>query len=190
MQVCKAEPPGHETWPNKHEPAVLEAVEQEMSKQEAPIPEAHALKFEQPKPENRASMPESPVFEAFRPAIVKPEVSRFSNKTELLGRHAKGVRVLKSAGKRAEEGDIVLDRDDFIIGRLTGHVDHVLNNNAVGKLHAELLNRNGVSYVKDLNSMNGTFINNNRIESNKEYELRANDLLRLANSEYIFTYSD
>jgi hypothetical protein len=155
---------------------------------------ARAPKLELPGPEAAKAGARAPKLEpgpeAAKTANFKPDVPGFSNKTELLGRHAKGVRILKSAGKRAGEGDIVLDRDDFIIGRLEGHVDHVLNNNAVGKLHAELLNRNGISYVKDLNSMNGTFINNNRIESNKEYELRANDLLRLANSEYIFTYSD
>lgn len=115
-----------------------------------------------------------------------PEVSRRINKTELLSRHQKGVRVLKSTGKRAGESDIVIDREDIIIGRLEGHVDHVINNNAVGKLHAELISRNGKSYVKDLNSINGTFINDSRIESNKEYELKANDRLQLANSEYIF----
>jgi len=149
-----------------------------------PIPdmfEPEMPKLEMPKPEMHK--PEMP-----RPAIDKPDAVRFSNKTELLGRHAKGVRVLKSTGKRAEEDDIVLDKDDFIIGRLEGHVDHVLYNNAVGKLHAELINRNGISCVKDLNSMNGTFVNDSRIESNKEYELRVNDRLRLANSEYIFTY--
>ncbi len=180
----------------------------ELPKPELPKPEGRALELEPPKPQ--AVKPATAKPEAVKPATVKPttdkpttdtpttdtpttvkpDVPRFSNKTELLGRHAKGVRVLKSAGKRAEEGDIVLDRDDFIIGRLEGHVDHVLNNNAVGKLHAELLIRNGISYIKDLNSMNGTFINNSRIESNKEYELRANDLIRLANSEYIFSYSD
>ena len=36
--------------------------------------------------------------------------------------------------------------------------------------------------------MNGTFINNTRIESNKEYELRDNDRLRLANCEYVLVY--
>lgn len=182
-EACNAEDRALKLELPKSGGAKRESVKQEAPKREdrAPMPEQSMLEIPKPEAVKR---------ETVKPATVKPDVPRFSNKTELLGRHAKGVRVLKSAGKRAEEGDIVLDRDDFIIGRLEGHVDHVLNNNAVGKLHAELLNRNGVSYVKDLNSMNGTFINNSRIESNKEYELRANDLLRLANSEYIFTYSD
>lgn len=109
-------------------------------------------------------------------------------KTELLGKDAKGIRTLRCTGKHGSDEDIVLDKDDFVIGRLAGHVDHVINNNAVGKLHAQFICKNGACFVKDLNSMNGTFINNTRIESNKEYELRDNDRLRLANCEYVLVY--
>lgn len=107
-------------------------------------------------------------------------------KTELLGCYAKGARVLKSTGSPGGDEDIYIDKDDFIIGRLSGYVDHVLANNAVGKLHAQMTRRNGVCYVRDLNSVNGTFINNRRIESNKDVELKNNDKLQLANSEFVF----
>jgi len=113
---------------------------------------------------------------------------RVSFKTELLGKDAKGPLTLKSTGKHGSDEDIVLDKDDFVIGRLAGHVDHVINNNAVGKLHAQFICKNGVCFVKDLNSMNGTFINNTRIDSNKEFELGDNDRLRLANCEFILVH--
>ena len=109
-----------------------------------------------------------------------------SCKTELLGSHMKSTRFLKSAGKQIGDEDIIIDKDDYIIGRLAGHVDHALTNNAVGKLHAQLVCRDGSCYIKDLNSVNGTFINNKRIESNKEFELKENDKLQLANSEFVF----
>lgn len=115
-----------------------------------------------------------------------PSPKRFSGRTELLGRVAKGGRILKSTGKHEGDESIIIDKDDFIIGRLSGHVDHVINNNAVGKLHAELIKKDGRCYIKDLNSLNGTFINSKRIDSNKEYELKENDILRLANSEFIW----
>jgi len=85
------------------------------------------------------------------------------------------------------EKDIVIDRDEFIVGRLAGYVDHALHSNAVGKLHAVFVRRNGCCYVRDLNSLNGTYINGKRIESNKEILLRNNDTLRLANCEFIFS---
>lgn len=108
--------------------------------------------------------------------------------TELLVGNKTGGRFLRSTGKHSGDEDIPIDKDDFIIGRLDGHVDYILNNNAVGKLHIELINRNGACFVKDLNTVNGTFINNTRIVSNKEVELRENDRLRLANSEFVLVY--
>jgi len=99
------------------------------------------------------------------------------------------VRVLKSTGNHSGDEDIYIDKDDYIIGRLSGYVDHVLMNNAVGKLHAQMICRNGACYVRDLNSVNGTFVNNKRIDSNKDVELKNNDKLQLANSEFVFINS-
>lgn len=119
-------------------------------------------------------------------AVSLNQTNRASCRTELLGSNTKGARLLKSTVKQSGEEDIYIDKDDFIIGRLAGHVDYVLKNSAVGKLHAQLIYRNNTCYIKDLNSVNGTFINSKRIDSNKEFELKENDRLQLANSEYVF----
>jgi hypothetical protein len=110
-----------------------------------------------------------------------------SHKTESLGVRDEARFVLISSNRHLGEKDIIIDRDEFIVGRLAGHVDHILYNNAVGKLHAVFIRRDGCCYVKDLNSMNGTFINGKRIESNREELLSNNDNLRLANCEFIFS---
>lgn len=109
-----------------------------------------------------------------------------TQKTELLSKAPNCAYMLKCRDSTNGGHDIIIDKDEFIIGRLAGHVDYVLENKAVGKLHAELIIRNGSCYVKDLNSINGTYINNQRIESNKEIELKNNDSLLFANSEFIF----
>jgi pSer/pThr/pTyr-binding forkhead associated (FHA) protein len=114
------------------------------------------------------------------------ENSLVNQKTEQLGKMPNGICMLRHADKLSGEKDIVIDKDEFIIGRLSGHVDHVLHNNAVGKLHAEFIRRNGSCYIKDLNSINGTYINSQRIESNKEIELNDNDKILLANCEFIY----
>lgn len=116
--------------------------------------------------------------------LIKPG---FSQKTETLEMRNEGGFVLLNVSRHTGEKDIVIDRDEFIVGRLAGHVDHVLYSNAVGKLHAMFIRRNGCCYVRDLNSLNGTYINGKRIESNKEILLRNNDTLRLANCEFIFS---
>lgn len=81
---------------------------------------------------------------------------------------------------------IQISKSDFIIGRLKDQVDYPVKNNAIGKLHAQIIFRDNSYYIKDLNSRNGTFINGARINSNKEYEIRHNDRVTLANSDYIF----
>lgn len=118
--------------------------------------------------------------------VQEDNLSRYMQKTEILSNNNKKIHMLKSKGSFANDRDIMIDREEIIIGRLQGHVDHVLLNNAVGKLHAELICRNGSCFVKDLNSINGTFVNDIRIESNKEVELRNNDSLQFANSEFVY----
>ena len=82
--------------------------------------------------------------------------------------------------------DIVINKPSFVIGRLEGQVDYVHSNNAIGKVHAEIITRDGCYYLKDLNSKNGTYINGKRIDSNIAYEIKNNDRITLANSEFLF----
>ncbi|MCX7921654.1 MAG: DUF6382 domain-containing protein [Clostridia bacterium] len=108
-----------------------------------------------------------------------------SDETTLLGFGAKKQPYLQ--GKR--DGmleEISIAKPSFLIGRLRDQVDYVCQNNAVGKIHAELITSNGMYYVKDLNSRNGTYINGSKIESNKEYPIKNGDKITFANSEYSF----
>lgn len=81
---------------------------------------------------------------------------------------------------------IIINKPSFIIGRLKSQVDYISQNNAVGKVHAEIISRDGRYFVKDLNSKNGTFVNGVRIAANTEYEIKNNDKITFANSEYVF----
>ncbi len=92
---------------------------------------------------------------------------------------------LESIG--AHKGErIRIDKDRFLIGRLGSMVDYVIQGSTVGKLHAEIMARGGGYLLKDLNSRNGTYINDSRIVSNKEFEIKNNDKIRFSNYEYIF----
>jgi hypothetical protein len=95
---------------------------------------------------------------------------------------------LQSSGENDKE-KIYIDKPSFIIGRLKSQSDYISKNNAVGKLHAEIINRDDAYYLKDLNSRNGTYINGERIVSNVEYSIQNNDRVSFANSEYKFLRS-
>lgn len=81
---------------------------------------------------------------------------------------------------------IIIDREEFFVGRLKGQVDYVSSNNAVGKIHACITRKNGCDYITDLNSVNGTYIDGSRIDSNRDYEIKNNNVIAFANSEFVF----
>ncbi|SHK07606.1 DUF6382 domain-containing protein [Paramaledivibacter caminithermalis] len=81
---------------------------------------------------------------------------------------------------------ITITKSNFIIGRLPNYVDHLIEDNAVGRIHCEILYKEGEYFIRDMNSKNGTFINGDRIDSNREYRIKNNDNIKFADVEYIF----
>jgi len=81
---------------------------------------------------------------------------------------------------------IEINKDSILIGRMESFVDFVINSNAIGKIHAEILQEGEEFYVMDCNSRNGTFLNDYRIVPNTKNKVSNNDLLRFANKEFIF----
>lgn len=86
----------------------------------------------------------------------------------------------------ATDETVRVNKDVFRIGKNKHVVDfHVTNNKAVSREHLDVITRGGVFYVKDLESKNHTFINDQRIDPGVEYEIRPGDRLTLGNEEFI-----
>ena len=85
--------------------------------------------------------------------------------------------------------DVKIDRDSFFIGRGTNTSivnNFIINNGGVGRNHA-VIERSGIEYyVKDNNSINGTFINGVRINPNVKYKLNPGDNITFATEQYRF----
>ena len=77
----------------------------------------------------------------------------------------------------------------FVIGKSEKKADYVLDNPAVSRAHARIIERQGNYYVIDLGSTNGTYIKDKRLESDKEYLLADNDTLKIADNEFRFQKS-
>ncbi len=61
--------------------------------------------------------------------------------------------------------------------------DLVLDSQLVSRYHAYIQKIRNEYFIRDLHSANGTFINNERIESDKYYKINQRDSIKIANVE-------
>lgn len=82
--------------------------------------------------------------------------------------------------------ETVIGKDEFVIGKNPQSSDLTIEfSRAVSNRHCSIICKNGVSYVVDHQSTNGTFINGVRVQSGEQVQIKAGDKLRLANCDFI-----
>ena len=121
----------------------------------------------------------------YKPVLSSPDVVKACD-TVCISEVPKDCRpYLESIGPNRVER-VIINKDSFIIGRLGSMADHIIQGSTIGKLHAEITFNEGLYYIRDLNSKNGTFVNGVKIPSNREYGIKDNDRIRFSNYEYVF----
>lgn len=158
-------------------------------------PKPGAARHPETEPDEPQSAPAAPVIQAVPviPAVpeeqpvLSPLAEPEEDHTVVMGTDAFGAGYLEYF----ENGLAVrihLDRDVTRVGSRAQSVDHVLLSHKVSKVHAEFIRRGGRYFVRDINSTNGTYINEgrSRIVSNQEMELHNGDRIRLADVELTF----
>lgn len=87
--------------------------------------------------------------------------------------------------------ELIDDRDEYLIGRKASAVNGVVPfNKLIGRVHCMIKkDEHGYSLV-DLQSVNGTFLNEERLKENTPYPLSNGDVLRLANSKFIVSVEE
>lgn len=86
----------------------------------------------------------------------------------------------------AGETDIVISYYPFIIGKQENLVDHVLDRETVSRLHLRIDQKDGRYYIQDLNSTNGTMVDNRMLENNETIEIREGVDVSIAGIRYRF----
>lgn len=86
--------------------------------------------------------------------------------------------------------EVQINKDEFVIGRMKDSVDYYIPNKAVGKIHAKFIIKDGSFYLIDLESKNGTYINNTKLNPNVMYEVKDGFKITFANSSYMFGLSE
>jgi hypothetical protein len=80
----------------------------------------------------------------------------------------------------------VVSKDIYKIGRDPEQADYISNNIAVGRVHAELVNDDGQYFIIDQQSRNGSYLNGKKLLPYEKSKLKHEDIIKLANEEYIF----
>ena len=82
---------------------------------------------------------------------------------------------------------IYIDKDEFKIGKSKLHADYAIENNtAISRIHVVIIKRNGVSYLKDNDSTNGTWIDGEKLEPGREVLLKANMKVKFGDEDFTF----
>lgn len=85
------------------------------------------------------------------------------------------------------EESISVNKPVFRLGKENSCVDYFVTNNiAVSRSHADIITRGTHFFVRDLDSKNHTYINNQEIPAHYEVEIHDGDRLKLGNEEFVF----
>jgi len=83
-----------------------------------------------------------------------------------------------------------INKPVFRMGKEKSFVDYfIANNNAVSRLHADIVTNAGNCYIRDNNSTNKTFVNGTMMEVNQDVQLFDGDTIMLANEAFEFHMS-
>lgn len=83
-------------------------------------------------------------------------------------------------------GDILIEGDSFLLGKNSEQVNGVIPAEGVSRLHARITRLEGEYYIEDLNSTNGTYINDVMLEYHQPRQLKPKDRICFGVEEYVF----
>ena len=174
---AKARPAAEKSKPEAlHTNAAAEAVSRKVPAAEGKKPEALHTKVEA-----EAVNRKIPAEEENKPEDSRRE-PKFdeSGKTAFMTEESSVDPVLKDLSTGAE---IALDRNPFIVGKLPS-CDLCIASKVVSRRHAEIRQDHDRVYVKDLGSLNGTFLQGFRLPPDTEMEVKSGQTVVFANKQY------
>ena len=75
---------------------------------------------------------------------------------------------------------------DHLQRRQGDEADAVIGKDTISHFHAVINRENQEFYLEDLNSTNGTFVNNEVLAYKQKKQLKSNDIIRFADVKYRF----
>ena len=79
---------------------------------------------------------------------------------------------------------ITVDKNAFTIGKKDSNDAVITFNKMISRVHCKVTGSRGQYWITDLQSSNGTYINNMRLQPNQPHKLESGDIVRMANSDF------
>lgn len=74
----------------------------------------------------------------------------------------------------------------YTIGRQHGSVNGVIENEkTVGRIHCKITQIAGMHYIEDMNSVNGTYVNNKKLKQGQKEAINTGDTIRISRFEFL-----
>lgn len=88
--------------------------------------------------------------------------------------------------KEQKDQRFIIQKYPFTIGKAEKDSDAFLDEKTVSRTHARIYEKDDRYYIEDLNSMNGTYLNEERLPAYTMTPLAEGDILRFAEAEFCF----
>ena len=85
-----------------------------------------------------------------------------------------------------DKNDIVITGYPFIIGKLNARVDYVFDDKLISRLHLKIYREGDEFYIEDMNSKNGSFLNDIQLAPYEKQRVEIGDKITISKYDYIF----
>lgn len=82
------------------------------------------------------------------------------------------------------EINIIVDKYPFVVGKSKRSSDYRINRNVISRVHARFNKEGDTYYIEDLNSTNGTFLNDEKLRPHENNKIISGDIIKLADLEF------
>jgi hypothetical protein len=130
------------------------------------------------------SMSIEDVYNRSRSAVAPPIQKQVENNTSMTTNNA-GAMLKMVAMNAPSHFEMPIDRPDILIGKKQEIVDAVISyNKMISRKHCRILRENGVYFILDEGSANGTYVNGERLAPGQKCQINKGDIVRLADSDF------
>lgn len=206
FHLFKGKEPAKGEEPVLHQnPGISPAVPAQHPFPQPSAPQFHRLEsqnvpIQQAPVSSRPSAPQA----APAPQPFKVEINADENKTIIIGggddsgstmvlgygseqKGAGGGKRTASITRRKNGQSMIINKDVFHMGKESSFADFFIGDNrTISAAHADIICDEGKYFIRDMNSLNHTFVNNTMVMAGEMKPLESGDVIRLSDEEFDF----